>query len=291
MRPSSDTDRTFVPTRRNSEEHLDPLEEKNTNMSEPYRQTSQLAGEQLERETPDSSGYNSSDEKDLEGGHDPDQDNKDEEIRQQKKEQEGDPNLVEWDGPDDPENPLNWKVSKKWIITVSLGFMTFCVTFASSAFSNATVPVAREFGVSTEVTTLGTSLFVLGFAFGPLLWGPASEVFGRKRPLFIGYAIFAIFQIPVAVAQNLETIMLMRFFGGVFASAPLAIVGGSFVDFWGPVDRGVAVCVFASATFIGPVAGPIMGYVHSLPLSRTIANIDAVASLPSHIWDGDGPPG
>jgi MFS family permease len=53
--------------------------------------------------------------------------------------------------------------------------------------------------------------------------------------------------------------MLCRFFGGVFASAPLAIVGGALADFFDPVDRGVAVCVFASATFIGPIAGPIMG--------------------------------
>ena len=53
--------------------------------------------------------------------------------------------------------------------------------------------------------------------------------------------------------------MLCRFLGGVFGSAPLAIVGGALADFWGPVDRGVAVCVFAGATFIGPVAGPIIG--------------------------------
>jgi MFS family permease len=78
-------------------------------------------------------------------------------------------------------------------------------------------------------------------------------------PLFFGYFCFAIFQIPVAVAQNLYTIMLCRFFGGAFASAPLAIVGGALADFFGPVDRGVAVCVFAAATFIGPIAGPIMG--------------------------------
>jgi MFS transporter, DHA1 family, multidrug resistance protein len=53
--------------------------------------------------------------------------------------------------------------------------------------------------------------------------------------------------------------MICRFLGGCFASAPLAIVGGALADFFGPVDRGVAVCVFAAATFIGPIAGPIMG--------------------------------
>ncbi|KAL1639730.1 hypothetical protein SLS58_007628 [Diplodia intermedia] len=98
-----------------------------------------------------------------------------------------------------------------------------------------------------------------GFSFGPIAWGPLSELYGRKLPLFFGFFAFAIFQIPVAVAQNLQTIMICRFFGGFFGSAPLAIVGGTLADFWDPIDRGIAVCIFAGATFIGPVAGPIVG--------------------------------
>lgn len=165
-----------------------------------------------------------------------------------------DPHLITWNGPDDPENPQNWPESKKWMVTIALSTMTFCITFASSVFSTATMVTAKQFQVGTEVTTLGTSLFVLGFTFGPLLWGPLSEASGRMMPLFFGFAIFAIFQIPVAVAQNLETIMICRFLGGLFGCAPLAIVGGALADFWNPVDRGVAVAIFASATFIGPVA-------------------------------------
>jgi DHA1 family multidrug resistance protein-like MFS transporter len=172
-------------------------------------------------------------------------------------ENERDPNLIDWDGPDDPENPMNFSTSRKWMITVLLGLATFCITFASSVFSTATQATALQFGVSNEVMVLGTSLFVLGFAVGPPIWGPLSELYGRKYPLFIGFFIFAIFQIPVAVAQNLQTIMLCRFFGGVFGSAPLGIVGGQLTDFWGPLDRGVAMTIFAGATFIGPVAGPI----------------------------------
>lgn len=98
-----------------------------------------------------------------------------------------------------------------------------------------------------------------GFAVGPLIWGPLSELYGRKPPLFFGFALFVIFQIPVAVATNVETIMVCRFFGGVFGSAPLAIIGGALADFWGPVERGFALGLFAGATFIGPVAGPIVG--------------------------------
>lgn len=82
--------------------------------------------------------------------------------------EENDPNLVDWDGDEDPGNPMNFPERKKWMITVVAGLMTFSVTFASSVFSTATTVTSELFGVSSEVMILGTSLFVLGFAFGKL---------------------------------------------------------------------------------------------------------------------------
>lgn len=99
------------------------------------------------------------------------------------------------------------------------------------------------------------SIFVSGFSVGPMIWGPFSELFGRMIPLFVGFFIFAIFQIPVAVAQNIETIIICRFLQGLAGCAPLTIVGGALADIWNPVERGIAVSIFAAATFIGPVAG------------------------------------
>lgn len=137
--------------------------------------------------------------------------------------------------------------------------MTLVVTFVSSVFSTAREVTARELGVSQEVMTLGTALFVLGFATGPVIFGPLSELYGRQMTFFIGYAVFFIFQIPVGVAQNLQTIFICRFFGGVGASAAPAIVGGYLADIFDPVRRGLPVAVFAAATFFGPILGPVVG--------------------------------
>lgn len=72
-----------------------------------------------------------------------------------------DANLVTWDGPDDINNPMNWSICYKWLLSIMFGSMTFCVTFASSVFSSAIQVTAELCNVSTEVTTLGVSLFVL----------------------------------------------------------------------------------------------------------------------------------
>jgi MFS transporter, DHA1 family, multidrug resistance protein len=77
--------------------------------------------------------------------------------------------IVEFTGPDDPLNPLNWTVRKRVWATILLSLSTFVVTFASSVFSSALRVVAKEFNISNEVATLGTSLFVVGFALGPLV--------------------------------------------------------------------------------------------------------------------------
>lgn len=127
--------------------------------------------------------------------------------------------------------------------------------FASSLFSAAVETTAERFHVSTEVTTLETSLFVAGFAAGPLMFGPLSEQFGRKRPLMVGTLVLTVFHIPVALAQNIGTILVGRFLSGMGGSAPLAIIGGMLADFWDPVGRGIAICGFAAATFAGPILG------------------------------------
>ncbi|KAL4777216.1 major facilitator superfamily domain-containing protein [Aspergillus nidulans var. acristatus] len=170
-----------------------------------------------------------------------------------------DPNLVEFSGPGDPLNPQNLSPWKKWAYANIIGWLSLVVTFATSVFSAATGVTAEEFGVGRQVTTLGTALFIAGFAAGPLLFGPLSELYGRKRPLMAGYAVFVVFQIPVGVARNIETLILCRFIGGVAASGPLSIAGGYFADFFDPVQRGLALAVFSGTTLVGPIIGPILG--------------------------------
>ncbi|RDW79179.1 MFS transporter [Aspergillus mulundensis] len=218
-------------------------------------------GEKASQPSPDTA----EEDRDLESGNydaqQPSADEKpiEEKSKDSKEEKPKDPNLVEWNGPDDPENPQNMPHWRKWIITMTMSSMTMWLTFASSVFSTATMVTAQQFGVSTEVMVLATSLVVFGFAAGPLVWSPMSELYGRKYPLFLGYSLFAIFQIPVAVAKNVETILVCRFLMGFLGCSPLAVVGGAMADFWDPVDRAIAIALFSAATFVGPVLGPIVG--------------------------------
>ena len=80
--------------------------------------------------------------------------------------------VVEFDGFDDPRHAQNWPLRKKLLIGVILAYDALAATMGSSIFSSGISGVVSTFHVGEEVGTLGTSLFVLGYAFGPIMWAP-----------------------------------------------------------------------------------------------------------------------
>lgn len=91
------------------------------------------------------------------------------------------------------------------------------------------------------------------------MFGPLSERFGRKWPMLCGIAISSLFDLMPALGNNVATILLGRFFGGLFGVAPVAIFGGVVSDCWPMAHRGIAMALAVSLVFSGPTFGPIFG--------------------------------
>jgi len=167
--------------------------------------------------------------------------------------------VVEFNGHDDPHHAQNWPFSRKLYISAILIFFALAATFASSVFSACQSAIEQEFGQGREVVTLGTSLFVLGYAMGPIIFAPMSELYGRRLPLIIAAFAFGIFNIEVAVAKDFQTLILGRFFAGLFGSCPLTVVAAVFSDMYSNEVRGVAVACFSATIICGPFSGPFIG--------------------------------
>jgi DHA1 family multidrug resistance protein-like MFS transporter len=166
--------------------------------------------------------------------------------------------LVELTGDEDPANAKSWAVRRKLINAAILGFDTLVASWGSSVYSAAVQPVALEFGVGEVVSLLGLTLYICGFATGPLAFAPLSELYGRKIPITVACFVFTCFMFAAATAKDFQTLMLCRFFAGVFASCPLAVVGGAFADMFGNETRGIAIAAFSGLVFIGPFISPIV---------------------------------
>ncbi|EAW16944.1 MFS transporter [Aspergillus fischeri NRRL 181] len=160
---------------------------------------------------------------------------------------EEDPFIVEFQK-DDPGNPMNWSQFRKWFITAIVTFSVFAITFTSSAYSASANELIPDFSMSTEVFTVGLSLFVLG-----------SELYGRQALWIVSHVAMVAFIGGSAGSHNVATLLVLRFFSGTFGGSPLVNSGGAIADIFPPAQRGLAMTLYCVAPFLGPILGPIVG--------------------------------
>lgn len=159
---------------------------------------------------------------------------------------------------DDPDHPHNWSRLFRWYITMVASAVVVCVAFGSSIVTGGLGLIEEKYNVSLEVAILTCSIMVCGFAVGPLLWSPLSEIIGRQWVYIISLGLYTIFNIPCALSPNIGGLLVSRFLCGVFSSSGLSLAGGTIADIWNIEERGMAIAYFAAAPYCGPVLGPIV---------------------------------
>lgn len=132
--------------------------------------------------------------------------------------------IVTWDGPDDPENPLNWSAGRKWVATILVSLFTFISPFSSTMVTPALNEIGTTYNIPEGFSRqLVVSIFLLGFAVGPFTLAPLSEVYGRVRPLQYANLVYLVFNTVCPFATTKEQFLAFRFISGMGASAPQAV--------------------------------------------------------------------
>lgn len=171
-----------------------------------------------------------------------------------------DPNVVSWDGEQDPQNPMNWSSTVKWVQIGVLSFLTLLTPLASSMFAPGVPQLMRDFESNNDLlATFVVSIYVLGFAFGPLAVAPLSELYGRLIVYHVANVGFIAFTVGCALAPSLDALIVLRFFQGVLGVAPVTIGGGTIADLIVAEKRGGAMAIWAMGPLLGPVIGPVAG--------------------------------
>jgi len=171
-----------------------------------------------------------------------------------------DPNLVTWKGHDDPENPKNWTIGRKWAATLVVSSFTFISPVSSSMVAPALAAISEDLHIEKSIEqSLVLSIFVLAYAIGPLFLGPLSEMFGRVIILQTSNLLYLFFNLGCGLAQTKGQLIAFRFLAGLGGSAPLALGGGVLSDLFTAEERGKAISIYSLAPLIGPAVGPIAG--------------------------------
>lgn len=172
-----------------------------------------------------------------------------------------DPFLVDWNGTDDPDLPLNWSTIRKGFIVFQIMLLT-CITYmGSSIYTPGQEQIQNEFKVGHVTATLNLSLYVLGYGLGPVIFSPLSEIakIGRQQIYIITYFFFMIFQIGCATVHNIGGLIVIRFITGILCSPSLATGGASIADLVSPDILPAILGLWSSGAFAAPIIAPLLG--------------------------------
>ncbi|KAL4869221.1 hypothetical protein BDV12DRAFT_208662 [Aspergillus spectabilis] len=172
-----------------------------------------------------------------------------------RKEASGNQSTITWEGPDDPENPLNWPTSRKVTITLLVSLaQLICISTAS------------YLGLGETETQISFSIFILNQAFGPFVIGPLSEVFGRK-PLWVGCTTYVLWNSLCPVGKSKAILIAGRLLSGAGASCGVILSGPIVADMYHTKDRGKSLALAGLFPYLGPALGPIIGGLVSQQVS------------------------
>ena len=105
----------------------------------------------------------------------------------------------------------------------------FATIISLTALSmDAVLPAFRDMAQSlalVDVTQIQwvVSALIAGMVFGELVFGPVSDIMGRKRSILIGVGIYLIGSLIAMSAQTLEVLLLGRFVQGLGVAAPKTV--------------------------------------------------------------------
>ncbi|KAI4725822.1 putative MFS polyamine transporter [Aureobasidium sp. EXF-10728] len=169
------------------------------------------------------------------------------------------PAVIDWEGPDDSKNPLNWSPLKKAYHTAATAFLGFAVTAGSSLITPSTTELQEYFQVSRTASILALSLFVLGLGIGPALAAPISETFGRSVVYKISGPLYLLFILGSGFSKSFGALLTCRLLAGISGGPVLAVGSGTNADMYSAQYRAVASSLFVMMPFLGPSIGPVIG--------------------------------
>lgn len=130
--------------------------------------------------------------------------------------------IVGWESEDDPAVPFNFSARQKWALVWLLSAITLLTPLATSILSPAISILDNDFNnTNPTLGSMTVSIYLFGYVVGPIFIGPFSEVYGRKPVMATANSFFCLWQIGCALAPNIETLVVARFFSGVGGAACL----------------------------------------------------------------------
>jgi DHA1 family bicyclomycin/chloramphenicol resistance-like MFS transporter len=153
------------------------------------------------------------------------------------------------------------KHKRSFGFTLQLGALVTLASFATDMGLPVLDATAASLGVSASKAALTLSIFMAGFALGPLVFGPISDRVGRRPILLGGVAVFTICGALAAFSQSIEALLFWRLLMGVGAGSAQVLVLAVVRDLFTGAEARARQSYVNAAAGIAPIIAPTVGVV------------------------------
>jgi DHA1 family bicyclomycin/chloramphenicol resistance-like MFS transporter len=144
-------------------------------------------------------------------------------------------------------------------IALVLGLLSAIGPFAIDMYLPALPSIGKDLDADTSVTQLSLLAFFISFALSQLFYGPLSDMWGRKLPLYLGIGIFALASIGCALATDIHTLIAFRFIQGIGGAAGMVIPRAVVRDMHTGVEAARLMSLLMLVFSISPILAPLTG--------------------------------
>ena len=147
---------------------------------------------------------------------------------------------------------------KFWIVLL-LGSLTAFGPLSMDMYLPALPIVAVDLHTTTSLTQLSLTACLIGLAVGQLIFGPLSDIRGRRRPLVFTLSIYAVASVLCAFSTTIWVFIALRFIQGVTGAAGIVIARASARDMYSGKDLTKFIALLALVNGAAPILAPISG--------------------------------
>ncbi|MDY7577411.1 Bcr/CflA family multidrug efflux MFS transporter [Herbaspirillum sp. RTI4] len=159
--------------------------------------------------------------------------------------------------PPDSSSSLQGRGIPLWLIMLAVltAFGSLSIDMYLPSFST----IAHEFGVGINMVQLTLASFLVGLALGQMFYGPLSDRYGRKPPLYFGIGIYVVVSAACVFVHSIESLIVLRFFQGLGACAGIIIPRAAIRDKMGAAGSARAFSLLMLVFGLAPILAPFFG--------------------------------
>jgi len=140
-----------------------------------------------------------------------------------------------------------------------LGLLSAIGPFAIDMYLPALPAIGQSLRADIGAVQMSLTAFFLSLGAGQLLYGPVSDMVGRKPPLYAGLALFALASVGCALATDIQTLIALRFVQGLGAAAGMAIPRAVVRDLHTGTDAARLMSLLMLVFSVSPILAPLAG--------------------------------